>query len=352
MTTESGTPDDRALAAELAGLRLFEGTPPEVLTHFANRLTLLPFTAGQTLYRQGDPGETFLLVIAGRLRVSRVDGNTERDLTEAAPGSILGELAMLLDRNRMASVTALTDGTVLVGDARAFNELVGMAPVHDRMAELIARRVAEITTPIGLTLRDGTDVLVRPLVRSDRATMEDLIAHQSDETLRRRFFSPGHPGARVVAHLVDINYIDHFAWGVTEPDGITGVGAARYVRLRDDPTSADLAFGIADEHHGKGLGTLLLGALAWVAADAGIEHFTAEVLADNLPMRAVLAKAGATSSMPSMGVVAVTLEVASAQHLVDEHTALRLRDAVHNVVTAAGLALVETEDPTPRTPLT
>jgi len=330
-----------AAASDLTGLRLFAGAERSVLEHLASRLEELPFFAGDVLYRQGDPGTTFLLVTSGRLSVVRAEGHEEHELLEAGPGSVIGELAMLTGRNRMASVVARTDGLVLVGDVDVFDELVHMVPVHDRVAEVIARRFAELTYPVPLTLKDGTVVQVRPLLRSDRATLEHLISQQSDETLRRRFFSPGHPGPRVVDHLVEINYVDHFAWGVATDDGATGVAVARYVRLRDEPASADLAFGIADEFQGKGLGTLLLGALAWVAAEAGVEHFTAEVLADNRPMRAVLSKAGAVSQVPSMGTVQVRLEVAAAKLLIDQHTGEQLQQAARDVVTAAGLVLVD-----------
>ncbi|MFM7063647.1 MAG: cyclic nucleotide-binding domain-containing protein, partial [Actinomycetes bacterium] len=268
---------------DLLALPLFAGTGRADLTAVASRFQELPFAAGDVLYRQGDPGTSFLLLTAGRLAVLRADGVEEHELLEAGPGSVLGELAMLTGRHRMATVVARTDGLVLVGDDAVFDALVHLVPVHDRVAEVIARRVAELAAPVPLTLADGTEVEVRPLLRSDRGTLEDLIGRQSDETLRRRFFSPGHPGPRVVDHLVEINYLDHFAWGVTTDHGAVGVATARYVRLRDDPTVAELAFGIADEFQGLGLGTLLLGALAWAAAEAGIKHFTAEVLSDNLP---------------------------------------------------------------------
>ena len=327
-------------ADDLLGLPLFAGTDLGALAQLAAQFEELPFFAGDVLYRQGDPGTSFLLLTAGRLAVLRADGPEEHELLEAGPGSVLGELAMLTGWHRMATVVARTDGLALVGDEALFDELVHLVPVHDRVAEVIARRVAELTAPVPVTLADGTAVAVRPLLRSDRGTLDELIQQQSDETLRRRFFSPGHPGPRVVDHLVEINYLDHFAWGVTADHGGAGVATARYVRLRDDPTTAELAFGVADEFQGRGLGSLLLGALAWAAAEAGIDHFTAEVLADNLPMRAVLAKAGGVADVPSMGTVDVRLEVADARALLDGHTGEALRRAAREVVTAAGLALV------------
>ena len=66
---------------------------------------------------------------------------------------------------------------------------------------------------------------------------------------------------------------------------------ASYERLagRDD---ADAAFQVDDQHHGKGIATLLLEHLAAIARANGITRFTAEVLADNRPMLAVFSRAG------------------------------------------------------------
>ena len=55
---------------------------------------------------------------------------------------------------------------------------------------------------------------------------------------------------------------------------------------------AEVAFVVADEHHGRGISTLLLEHLAAIARLNGIVRFTAEVLADNRAMLTVFAKAG------------------------------------------------------------
>ena len=65
------------------------------------------------------------------------------------------------------------------------------------------------------------------------------------------------------------------------------------------PEQAELAVAMADEIQGKGLGSVLLGALAAAAWAAGIERFTAEVLADNMPMRKLMSRSGAKWGVPS-----------------------------------------------------
>lgn len=325
---------------DIAALELFADTEPADVERLSGRLRVQHHLAGETLIRQGDPGETFLVVLTGSLVVSRTEGGTTRQIAQVGPGSILGELSMLTGRTRHADVTAVQDVWVAVGDHDAFELMLELPNVHDRIAAETARRLAEIVRPVSAVLRDGTPVVLRPLVAGDRAALSSAIAEVSTETLRRRFFTPGRPSERVIDHLVNINYLDHFAWRVALADHDQGVATARYVRLRDDPTSAEVAFGVVDAYQGRGLGTLLLGALAAAATNAGIERFVAEVLIDNLPMRAVFDKAGARWGRGEPGVVGATMEVAAAGRLIDEQLFEALRAASREVVTGGGLALV------------
>src|SRR4029078_2227182 len=76
--------------------------------------------------------------------------------------------------------------------------------------------------------------------------------------------------------------------------GVSGeriVAVAEFMRLRDE-TSAEVAFAVADEHQGRGIGTRLLEQLATRAAGAGIERFVAEGLPENAPMLQVFRDAG------------------------------------------------------------
>ncbi len=66
-------------------------------------------------------------------------------------------------------------------------------------------------------------------------------------------------------------------------------GPLRPGRPRDD---AEVAFNVADAHHGRGLGSVLLEHLAAAARERGIRHFTAEVLPHNHRMLTVFREAG------------------------------------------------------------
>src|SRR5439155_21616397 len=69
-----------------------------------------------------------------------------------------------------------------------------------------------------------------------------------------------------------------------------GVGAARWVRDAQDPTTAEFALLVVDGWQGCGLGMALLTRLATVAVQRGIARFTGYVLPDNAPMFDLLDK--------------------------------------------------------------
>jgi GNAT superfamily N-acetyltransferase len=74
--------------------------------------------------------------------------------------------------------------------------------------------------------------------------------------------------------------------------GSAVVGVATFERLDDEPTHAEVAFLVDDAHRGRGVGTLLLGKLAALAATYGIVRFVAETLPVNAPMLHVFRDAG------------------------------------------------------------
>jgi RimJ/RimL family protein N-acetyltransferase len=144
------------------------------------------------------------------------------------------------------------------------------------------------------TLRDGTPVLLRearpedvPLVRlgfdqlSDRSRQFRFLRAMPRLSEDDLSFLAGADGNEVIGAL-DLR-----------SDPPEPVGLARYVRLPMRPEAAEVAITVIDSHQGRGLGTLLLGCLAWQAGRAGLGGFVALVHPSNRQMRRLLDDLGA-----------------------------------------------------------
>lgn len=323
----------------LASLSLLEGASAAELDAIAGRMWCRNAVPGEVLASEGAPGDTFGLVLDGKVAVTRSSPAGERTLDEVGPGSILGELAVLRHQPRTATLTAIDTVKLAVGDREALELLLHIPPVYERVRRLASARLARDLRPVPARLKDGTPVLIRPLLPADRVGFAAEVHRLSEDSLRRRFFTSHPPTQAMIDYLVDIDYVDHFAWlAVDAVDVQKGLATARFVRAPGS-ASAEVAFGTSEGYHGRGLGTLLLGALGVAAVEGGIDELVAHVLEDNVPMRAVFAKAHPEVVFDEPGVLRVRIPTRSAASLLDPDLRARLAGAVHDVVTAASLAL-------------
>jgi RimJ/RimL family protein N-acetyltransferase len=327
------------LDRELAALEMFSDADASGLEALASMLVVHRHEPRSVLVHEGAHGGVFMIVIAGGVTVSRAEGGAELEIGSCGPGSLLGELAMLTGRPYYANVTAATPVRVAVGDRAAFDVLIDLPGVARRLARTVARRLAETAVMVPVALRGGSTIGLRPLLPQDRGQLDEIVERQSPRWLRYRFFTSGLPSSRTMEYLANIDYIDHFAWVAVDVPSNRIIGVGRYVRLEDDATTADLSFGVEAEHQGRGIATLLLGALAMPATTAGVIDFMAEVLSENAAMQAVFNKLGAQWTHLEPAVLTTRFPVARAVGLVDDQVAENLRSAARDIVTGAGLAL-------------
>jgi GNAT superfamily N-acetyltransferase len=143
------------------------------------------------------------------------------------------------------------------------------------------------------SLHDGTAVVLRPQTPEDGARLAEFFARLSPSSRYQRFFTgmpPKLPSSMLKA-LAAVDGDRHF--GLLALRGGEIVGAARYVRRSDTPAVADVAFTVADELQGNGLGRLLMRELQAHAARRGITRFAFDVLATNDAALAVARLLGA-----------------------------------------------------------
>ncbi|MEY2568944.1 MAG: hypothetical protein QOE35_3473 [Actinomycetota bacterium] len=157
-------------------------------------------------------------------------------------------------------------------------------------------------------LADGGTIHVRPIRPTDA---DDLVAfHErlSADSRYLRFFSV-HPrlSAEEVERFTCVDMVDRVALVAELTGELLAVG--RFDR-RPGANDAEVAFVVADAHHGRGIATVLLEQLAAVARERGIARFTAEVLPSNRVMLAVFAAAGwAVTRTFDEGVVHVEMSI-------------------------------------------
>ncbi|MCB0971508.1 MAG: GNAT family N-acetyltransferase, partial [Acidimicrobiales bacterium] len=159
-----------------------------------------------------------------------------------------------------------------------------------------------------VVLADGGTMAVRPIRPDDAERIIRFHERQSPESVYFRYFSPRpRLSERDVERFTHVDYVDRMAFVGLLGDDLVGV--ARYDRHRAR-SDAEVAFFIDDEHHGRGMATVLLEYLAAAAREAGISGFTASVLPQNRKMLGVFTQAGfEASSHFEEGVIEVTLDI-------------------------------------------
>lgn len=134
-------------------------------------------------------------------------------------------------------------------------------------------------------LRNGIPVLIRPISPSDKAELSAGLHRLSPSSTYQRFLSAKPTfSAAELRYLTEVDGRDHAAFvaeEVARPGRIVAVG--RYVRLTEEPGTAEAAIVVADHLHRLGLGSLLAESIARTAAKHGIGRFTATMLSDNVP---------------------------------------------------------------------
>ncbi len=161
-------------------------------------------------------------------------------------------------------------------------------------------------------LADGGAVHIRPITPDDADGYRSLHARLSSVSVYYRYFSARPKlSDKDIAFFTTVDYQRRFA--IVAELGGELIGVARYDR-HEDSASAEVAFDVDDEHHGRGVATLLLEVLAVAAIARGIDTFTASVLRDNAKMLGVFRAAGwEVSRSYDSGVVELNFNITSTE---------------------------------------
>lgn len=122
---EEAKPD----AGGLPKIPLFSDLPEDAFIALFEKCPLQRFDEGQLVFEQGDKADAFYVICGGAVRVFRTDGDARKDLATLEEGSFFGEMALLSEAPRSASVEAAGEDTqVLAISAEILTELSAAHP--------------------------------------------------------------------------------------------------------------------------------------------------------------------------------------------------------------------------------
>jgi uncharacterized protein YhbP (UPF0306 family) len=142
---------DESYAGGRGETRMFEGAeynvehvynvvselPVEDTGLIAGKLHRVDVPAGEVIARQGAPADKFVIVVEGEVAVTREADGEQQQVTTLGPGDFFGEIAIIQDAPRSATLSATTDSTVLTMERDDFRNVVaqslGTVPDFDRI---------------------------------------------------------------------------------------------------------------------------------------------------------------------------------------------------------------------------
>ena len=147
-------------------------------------------------------------------------------------------------------------------------------------------------TWVTVRLRDDLSVTLRPLHAGEEEPLREVFDAMSEQSRASRYLTGM---TRLVPSmlraLVDIDGHRHVGWLATV--GGRPVGLARYVRLEDDPSTAEFALEVVDAQQGRGIGTALTDVISTHAVQAGVLRLRASVKHGNDASRRLMQRIGA-----------------------------------------------------------
>jgi uncharacterized protein YhbP (UPF0306 family) len=128
--TSSGRGDSRTFGADFHRERSYSvvsGLPTLAADRVTASLQSVSVTAGESIVRQGTPADKFFILVEGEAEVVREEEGQTTPIASLSAGQLYGEVAIMRDQPRSATVRAKTDVRLLALDRDAFRDLIAQA---------------------------------------------------------------------------------------------------------------------------------------------------------------------------------------------------------------------------------
>jgi small-conductance mechanosensitive channel len=141
---EEATGERERIREILAGVEILSPLSPGELDRLAHRVRMHHVAGGETVIRQGEPGDSCFIILSGSARVSVTTPAGERSVATLGAGQVFGEISLVTGEPRSATVTALTDMELVVVTSRVFAGILAADPEIARgISRILATRREE-----------------------------------------------------------------------------------------------------------------------------------------------------------------------------------------------------------------
>jgi len=170
---------------------LFEGLSRKDLEKIATLVRGRSAGAQELVFKEGDSGDKFYIVQSGAVEILKDKAGSQPDrLAVKRAGESFGEMALLTDAPRSASVRAIEPTNLLVVARDQFEELLGGDTLATRVMRSLAKSLRALNMRFGA--RDSVDALNNPLINYTRAVQKSLLPREVPQ-------APGYEVAAAIA---------------------------------------------------------------------------------------------------------------------------------------------------------
>ena len=190
---------------------LFDGLSPEALAKIESRAVARNYPRNAVVISEGDEATSMFIIVSGSVKVyhTEADGK-ETILNSQGPGQHFGELALVDDAPRSASVMTQEQSRLLVLSKAAFRECLEESPeVGYHLVQALARQVRRLTETVNMM---GRDVYgrIRTLLESLAVERDGVLMIEQPMTqqdIGNRIASSREMVSRVFKELIDGGYV-------------------------------------------------------------------------------------------------------------------------------------------------
>lgn len=135
------------LSDALSQSELFAGLDEESMNRVAQQIQRVVFEKGHVVCREGEPGASMFMIVKGRVSIHKETGWGPRELKQMGEREAFGEMALITQEARSATVTALERTECLRLEQAGFQALLDQDAIFaQRVAKVITKRLSALDT--------------------------------------------------------------------------------------------------------------------------------------------------------------------------------------------------------------